>query len=246
MTESNPRGRRMGLSSLVLGLLAILVPMIGALGTRFEFWSFVVGLLAMPLSLLLALVGLALGIVSLLRLRKAGERLVLPAHGAGLSLLVSLYLANSMFSGFLMPPIHNVSTDIEDPPQFTHAQTLRGENANPLHYDGAMIGPLQREGYPDVRPLVLDIPKDAMYQRVKMVLQAMRMEVTREDPEQGEIEAVATTFWFGFKDDIIVRLRAADGGTRLDIRSVSRVGVVDIGANAERIVEIIKRVRDAG
>lgn len=246
MTGPDRRDTRIAQSSLALGFLAILVPMIGALGTRFEVWSFVVGLLAMPVSLLLALIGLVLGIISLLRLRKAGERLVLPAHGAGLSLLVSLYLATTMFSGFFMPPIHNISTDIEDPPQFTYAQTIRGEDANPLHYDSATIGPLQREGYPEVRPLLLDIPPDAMYRRVKMVLEAMRMEITREDPERGEMEAVATTFWFGFKDDIVVRLREVDGGTRLDVRSVSRVGLVDIGANAERIVEIIKRVQEAG
>ncbi len=245
MTESTSRQKKLALASLVLGVLGFSLPIIGALGSRSALWAFDTGLLMTPAGLVLALVGVVIGVISLLRLRKLGERLVLAAHGAGLSLLAGLYLASLVATVFLVPPIHNVSTDIADPPQFVHAQSLRQEHENSLDYDSEIIGPMQREGYPDVKPLVMELSADEMYGRVRHILMDMGMEVTREEPAQGEMEAVASTFWFGFKDDLVVRLRAVEGGTRMDLRSVSRVGIVDLGANADRIMEVIKRVQEA-
>ena len=237
--------KSLALASLVLGFLGVLTPIIGALGSRGGLWSFFIGVFMTPVGFLMALVGLLLGLFALLRLRRLGERLVLAAHGAGLSLLVSLYLGSVVMSAFMFPPIHNVSTDIEDPPQFIHAQSLRAEHENTLDYDSELLGPIQREGYPEVKPIVMELVPDEMYGRVKRVLTDMGMEVTREDPAQGEMEAVATTFWFGFKDDLVVRLREVEGGTRMDLRSVSRVGVGDLGTNADRIMEVMKRVERA-
>ncbi len=231
--------------SLGLGLLAILLPVLGGLGTRIGLWSFGIGLLLAPLGLVMGIVGLILGVIALVRHRKAGERPPLAAPGAAISLLAATYLGVAVASAFTVAPIHNVSTDIEDPPEFTVVASLRGEGDNPLFYDSETIGPLQREGYPDLGPLDMDLPRDEMFELVRGVLIDMGLELVREDPEQGEIEAIATTFWFGFKDDLVVRLRETDAGTRMDVRSVSRVGVVDLGANAERIFEIIGRVEDA-
>ena len=233
------------MSSLILGILGILLPILGALGTRAGLWHFAIGLFSVPGGLLLAAIGLVLGIIALLRMRKRGARLVLPAHGAALNLLVGLYLGSIVTSAFILPPMHNVSTDIEDPPEFTAAHAVRGEGANSLEYDSDRLGPIQREGYPEVQPLVMEMAPETMYERAEDALLGMGMEITREDPEQGEVEAVATTSWFGYKDDIVVRLREVDGGTRMDVRSVSRVGLVDLGANAERILEIIKRVKES-
>ena len=230
------------MASLACGVLGVLLPVAGAIGTRMEMWHFGVGLLMTPVGLLVALIGLILGAVALLRLRKIGGRLVLSAHGAGLSLLVCLYFGSSMLAGLTAVPIHNISTDIEDPPAFTMAATLRPEGSNPLAYDSESIGPLQREAYPDLKPLVTALSRSELHGRVKRVIEEMGMTVTRDDPVTGEIEAVATTFWFGFKDDLVVRLREVEDGTRMDVRSVSRVGVSDLHANANRIFEVIKRV----
>ena len=245
MDQKAPKRSKLAVSSMTLGLLAIILPVLGGLGTRVGVWSFGIGLLLAPLGLLAGVIGLLLGLVALTRLRKAGKPLGMAASGTGVSALGSLYLGSLVLSAFSVAPIHNVSTDIEDPPQFTAAASLRAETDNSLVYDSETIGPLQREGYPDLGPLVLDMPRDRMYELVRGVLIDMGFELTREDPEQGEIEAVATTFFFGFKDDLVVRLRETGAGTRMDVRSVSRVGVVDLGANAERIFEIIGRVQDA-
>lgn len=244
MNQTTSKRSRLAVSSLTLGVLAIVLPVLGGLGTRVGVWSFGIGLLLAPLGLLAGVIGLLLGLVALTRLRKAGKPLGMAASGTGVSALGALYLGSAVLSAFTVAPIHNVSTDIEDPPEFTVAASLRSETDNSLVYDSETIGPLQREGYPDLGPLVLDMPRDRMYELVRGILIDMGFELTREDPEQGEIEAVATTFFFGFKDDLVVRLRETGAGTRMDVRSVSRVGVVDLGANAERIFEIVGRVQD--
>ena len=245
MNQSTNRRSKLAAFSLGMGALAIILPMLGGLGARVDLWSYGVGLLLAPLGLLAGIIGLLLGLAALLRLRKAGEPPGFAPAGTGVSALGSLYLGSLALAAFSAPPIHNVSTDIEDPPQFTAAASLRGEDANPLFYDSETIGPLQREAYPDLGPLDMDLPLEEAYALVQGVLIDLGLDLVREAPEQGEIEAVATTFWFGFKDDLVVRLRRTDLGTRMDIRSVSRVGVSDLGANAERISEIISRVEDA-
>ncbi len=247
MNQSTNRRSRLAVSALALGVLAIVLPVLGGLGTRVGIWSYGIGLLLAPLGLLAGVIGLLLGLVALLRLRlrKTGEPPGFALAGTVLSALGSLYLGSAVLSAFTVAPIHNVSTNIEDPPEFTVAASLRGEGDNPLFYDSETIGPLQREGYPDLGPLDIDMPREQAYELVRDVLVDMGLELVREAPEQGQIEAVATTFWFGFKDDLVVRLRETDTGTRMDVRSVSRVGVVDLGANAERIFEIIGRVQDA-
>jgi uncharacterized protein (DUF1499 family) len=70
----------------------------------------------------------------------------------------------------------------------------------------------------------------------------MRWEVVAADAAAGRIEATATTPWFGFRDDIVVRIVPADGGSRVDVRSVSRVGKGDLGVNARRIREFLGRL----
>ena len=71
----------------------------------------------------------------------------------------------------------------------------------------------------------------------------MGWEIVASDPAQGRIEATATTFWFGFKDDIVVRLAAEGTGSRVDVRSLSRIGSSDVGANAQRIRAYLEKVK---
>ena len=239
------RRSRLAVSALALGALAIILPMLGGLGTRAGVWSWPIGLLLTPLGLLVAVIGLLLGAVALLRLRKTGQAPGVAVAGTGISAMSFLYLGYLVALSFILPRIHNISTDIEDPPEFTMAASLRGEGDNPLFYDSEVIGPVQREAFPGLGPLELDLPPQRVYELARGALLDMGLELVREAPEQGEIEAVATTFWFGFKDDVVVRLRATDPGTRMDVRSVSRVGIGDFNANADRISEIIERVEQS-
>ena len=98
-----------------------------------------------------------------------------------------------------------------------------------------MLAQQQREGYPDLAPATLPVPRDQAFDRALAVAQAEGWEIVTADKASGRIEATDTTRWFGFKDDIVVRLTPWGSGTRVDMRSVSRVGRSDVGTNARRI-----------
>ena len=115
--------------------------------------------------------------------------------------------------------------------------------ANPLAYDAEALAPQQTAAYPWVKPLTLMAPVDEVVDRAEAVLRGMGMEIVSVNKNTGLVEATAATFWFGFKDDVAVRVQAAaDGGTRVDVRSISRVGQSDLGANAARIGDILNGI----
>ena len=158
------------------------------------------------------------------------------------------------------PLIHDISTDTEHPPEFSavlplRAQGLRpGEILNPPAYDGAASakGPdgetastaaLQRKYYPDLRASLDLIPPAKQFERALAAAKEMGWRIVAADPKKGRIEATDTSFWFGLTDDIVIRVRPAGIGARLDIRSKSRLGVSDMGGNAEHIRAYMKALK---
>jgi uncharacterized protein (DUF1499 family) len=141
-------------------------------------------------------------------------------------------------------PIHDVSTDRENPPQFVAVLPLRAaaKAANSTDYDGK-TAELQKETYPDIGPLHLDVPSAQAFDRAQNAAREMKWDIVATDPAQGRIEATATTFWFGFKDDIVVRVAADGTGSRVDVRSLSRIGQSDVGANAKRVRDYLAKVK---
>ena len=137
-----------------------------------------------------------------------------------------------------VPPIHDISTDLENPPVFKAIVPLRAEAPNSLDRS-ADLGDQQRRGYPDIQPLTLAVPPDRAFDDALQTAQAMDWEIVSADKSTGMIEATDTTAWFGFRDDLAVRLTPWGSGTRVDVRSVSRVGVSDTGTNARRIREFL-------
>ncbi len=101
--------------------------------------------------------------------------------------------------------------------------------------DPDRLARFEREAYPDLRSVDLETAPAQTFERALAAIEAMGWELVDEEAAAGRIEATATTFWFGFEDDVVVRIRPADGGSRVDVRSVSRVGRGDVGANARRI-----------
>lgn len=139
--------------------------------------------------------------------------------------------------GFRVPVIHDITTDPDDPPAFVHLAELRAaaRAESPAEYDGLETARRQREGYPDLAPLRLTLaPGDALH-RVSQAAERLGWEVQAVAPLEGRLEATATTKWFGFVDDVVVRVRGDGSGSLVDIRSKSRVGRSDLGANAARI-----------
>lgn len=135
-----------------------------------------------------------------------------------------------------VPPIHDISTDTDNPPRYVKVAELRKKDDHPVTYAGAEIADLQRKAYPDIAPILLRSPADKVFAVSKAVLAGMGLEVVDANPAEGRIEATETTLLFGFEDDLVVRIAPQpDGMTRVDVRSKSRVGRSDLGINANRI-----------
>jgi uncharacterized protein (DUF1499 family) len=190
--------------------------------------------------------------------------LIRKSYRAGLLALVAALLAAGALSVPLKmraafeanPFIHEVTTDFDNPPAIIAAADLprkkpadyRGADPVPQATDGLTIAEAQRKAFPDIQPILTDVDLETARERSRSVIAEMKMEILAEGPDGAQsgagwrIEAVQTSTWFGFKDDFIVRLTPrAEGGARIDLRSKSRVGGSDLGANAARVREFRKR-----
>lgn len=145
-----------------------------------------------------------------------------------------------------VPAIHDISTDTEDPPRFVDVLPLRKDATNSADYGGPEIAAQQHAAYPDIQPLTLALPSQQAFTQALQAADAMGWAILAANPADGRIEATDTTFWFGFKDDVVVRVQALGDGSRVDVRSVSRVGKSDVGTNAQRIRAYLRRLSRAG
>jgi uncharacterized protein (DUF1499 family) len=134
-----------------------------------------------------------------------------------------------------VPPIHDITTDTEDPPRFVAVLPRRAGAANAPEYEGAKVAAQQKRAYPDIAPIRLPQPADRGFERALAAARSLGWEIVAVEPKEGRIEATDTTRWFGFKDDVVIRVRPDGAGSRIDVRSKSRVGRSDVGANADRI-----------
>ena len=244
MNEQTADKRWWAQAILIGGVIAVVCLPLGALGTKFGLWAFTGGFMLLAAGAVLATLASFLGVIAyIVALRKQllAERPTL-LIGIFLGVVVLAILGTQYSAASSVPPIHNISTDTENPPQFDKIVAIRSAaQANPLAYDAAALAPQQTAAYPWVKPLTLMAPVDEVVDRAEAVMRDMGLEIVSSNKTTGLVEATATTFWFGFKDDVAVRVQpAADGGTQVDLRSVSRVGQSDLGANAARIGEILK------
>lgn len=213
---------------------AALLPAAGA-GVRLGLWSWQTGFLLLRLAFFAGAVTAVLALIVLLvpRLRSSTSATPAAALLIGLATAFVPWYALQTARGY--PPIHDISTDTQDPPAFVAVLALRAGAANPPDYPGEQAAQAQRRAYPDLQPLMLAAAPQAAFLRARDAARAMGWEIVAEDGSAGRIEATATTFWFGFKDDIVIRVAPSGAGSRIDVRSKSRVGRGDAGANAKRI-----------
>jgi len=144
--------------------------------------------------------------------------------------------------GKSVPPIHDISTDLVNPPEFVAIAPLRADAPNPVEYAGVEVATQQRAAYPELQTLHYPQSKSELVEATKQVIDHLGWQLVNIDANQGIIEATDRTMWFGFKDDVIVRI--TDNGSKrlVDIRSKSRVGGSDLGKNAERIHGFIEEL----
>jgi len=248
-----PLGRRPGFSRLAIGgvivsAIAVAAAMLAGYGTREGWWDFRQGFRILYGAACGGAAGTALSLVGAVAARPSGGRRGMLAALLGIVLgLVAFGVPASWYElSRHFPRIHDITTDTENPPQFAAILPLRKDAPNSAQYGGPEVAAQQHEAYPDIRPLALDIPPAQAFRIALNTAHRMNWRVVAAVPADGRIEAVATTRWFGFKDDVVVRITAAgDGGSIVDIRSESRVGISDIGTNARRIRSFLETVANA-
>jgi uncharacterized protein (DUF1499 family) len=218
--------------------LAALAGGLSGLGTQWGWWRFQTGFAILQWATYGAIAAAALGLVGLLSaLFMRRGRLMAGAAGVLLVALavVAVPLSHLQYAQSV-PPIHDITTDTQDPPQFRALAPAREAAMNEVAYPGAETARQQRRAYPTVAPLVLDADRRAVFDAALAVARDSGWTIASAEPQPGRIEATAETFWYGFKDDVAIRIRETDQGrVRVDVRSASRVGISDLGVNAARI-----------
>ena len=226
-----------------LAAIAAVLLLAAGPGTRAGLWSFSTGFELLRWG---AYLGLAAAVIAVAGLvwRPEGIRVgvlvvaLLMAVGVALVPWRWRRLARSV------PPIHDITTDTGNPPAFVAILPLRAGAPNSATYGGPELAAAQHAAYPDVVPLTLPVPPTAAFARALAAAHAMGWELVAADSASGRIEATATTRWFGFKDDVVVRVAPVPEGSRIDVRSVSRVGRSDVGTNARRIRRYLAKLTE--
>jgi uncharacterized protein (DUF1499 family) len=243
-------GSRMILVGLVLVLLAGPFNRLGITGFFGPLLALLFGYLVLMLGMIGALTGFM--VANGRGMSFARPRSVLTILAA---LLVGGYITGVILGSRGLPPIHEISTDLDSPPPFVALRAIREQNPklNPVDYVREMKNPqtgavmnipqLQSAAYPDILPLRLEQGPDQVFEQARSAIEALGWDIVAAVPADGRIEATDTTRFFGFKDDVVVRIRAEGSGTRVDVRSKSRVGFGDAGANAKRVRALLTRLK---
>ncbi|MDQ3617301.1 MAG: DUF1499 domain-containing protein [Pseudomonadota bacterium] len=220
---------------LLLSIIAAVLLLVAGPATRLELWEFRTGFQLMRWAAYTGLAASALSLVMLLlpRIRRRNLAGLLVALVLGLG--VAFVPWSGMRKARSVPPIHDISTDTGRPPEFVAMLPLRADAPNPSEYGGPEVAAAQIGAYPDLQTHRMDVAPAQAFDRAQQAARALGWEIVAADPAAGRIEATDTTFWFGFKDDVVIRIEPDGTGSRVDVRSLSRVGGSDVGANAARI-----------
>jgi uncharacterized protein (DUF1499 family) len=227
-----------------LAVACALAAAMSGIGYRSDWWPLAMGFGLLRWSAYGAIAATVLGIVGTVATRPGSAK-----RGFAMALAAAV-IGTATWSGpaFMLyrarqvPPIHDITTDTANPPRFVAVVPLRPASANTLEYGGPDVAALQSGAYPKIIPVVLNISAEAAFAHAVAVARDMGWTIQAVVPAEGRIEATDTTPVFGFKDDIVIRVAPAAIGSRVDIRSQSRVGRSDIGANAKRIERFLERL----
>ena len=227
---------------LATAVLAALLLAASGAGYRHDVWTLRTAFTMLRWAAYVAVGVGALSLVGMLVSRPVGRATVV----LGVALAVAAATAGIPWRlkqrASQVPPIHDVTTDTQDPPQFVAVLPLRAGAKNSAAYGGDSVAALQRSGYPDLAPVISELSPAAAFARARTTAAEIGWTLVAADSVAGRIEATATTRWFGFKDDVVVRVRPEGAGSRVDVRSVSRVGGSDVGANAARVRAFVARM----
>jgi uncharacterized protein (DUF1499 family) len=235
-------------TGLVLSGIALVLIAVAPFGWRLGWWPYSFSLYwLMPASGYVAAVAATLSVLTLVlgwsKLRPRG----LGVLSVALCLSAALVYVPWQYSRVrsTLPPIHDITTDTENPPAFSAVLPARAaEHAGGVNYDDPQLPQLQKVAYPDLAALKAALPVAKAFDEALHVAKSMpSWTIIASDADTGHIEASQQSRWFRFTDDIVIRVSCDAAGSRIDMRSTSRQGQSDYGVNAARISAYIGALR---
>lgn len=226
-------------SSIMLSSLIGILTMMSGFGSRLGFWNFRTGFVILRWCFV---GGIATGLVSLW---SCWDTLPFRTERRGFTISILALLISGLVVGLPVrwklradsaPAIHDITTDLQNPPKFRILKNNRSSDQNAIEYAGEDVAVRQRDTYPDLDTIILSDSRGECMRGLLRTVRKLDWTIHAANWETGRIEAVDTTFWFGFKDDVVLRLKnPTSERCSIDVRSTSRVGVGDAGTNANRI-----------
>src|ERR1700730_18164693 len=226
--------QRIAIFSLPAVLLAVALH-------RFGLVEYTVGFVTLAAGLGVAVVAGLCALAAFVVIWNEGLRGLDPAITACLiGSLVLSYPALELARGATQPAISDITTDAADPPRFQAVALARPRGANAVAYPGLAAATLQRVAYPGIKPIEIDASADEAYNIVLSIVEHRGWRILDSVPPRGaerdgRIDAVAQTLIMGFREDVVIRIRAVERGVRIDMRSASRYGSHRLGSSARRI-----------
>ncbi len=225
--------RRMALFFVQLLILTVVLHRFGLLATPAALNLFAVSLGGLVLAILVAVIGL----VRIWFGGQAGGKEAFAGIGIALvGLAAPLYFLSNFF---LLPRLDDIETTPREPMKFNALAAQRPADANPIVEPDLEAAALQEKAYPDIRSMELERSATEVFDMVHEAVKRMGWTIVANEPPSengaGRIEATDKTLVMGFTDDVLVRVRGDDSQAFIDLRSASRYGMHDLGANADRI-----------
>jgi uncharacterized protein (DUF1499 family) len=230
-------------------ILALALWVFGPIGAHIGTLSPIAGFTLFLVGSGLGLIGLLLGLAGMFTTRDGTQPV---AHSRArfatvVGLVLVAVLATGISRGRSVPPINDITTDFENPPEFVHAVDIVQNHGRDMKYDKAKYSDAQTKGYAKLEPATMTGDAAAVFEKVRALAAATpTWQITSTDPATMTIEGVATSWLFQFQDDFVIRVRPLDGGKcAVDMRSKSRDGIGDFGANFKRIVGFFSRLNQS-
>lgn len=229
-----------------LSLIAVLVFIASGYGYNWGIWSLGMAFTLLTYSAYATIALAVIGLISIWFLRKGrAKAVILAVMAVLLTASVSITALYWQQRAQSVPPIHDITTDIENPPEFSAMVRLRADAPNPPEYAGPETAEAQREAYPEIQPIILPENLQEVMDAAVILITEREWKLVAINRNQGRIEATEKLAWFGFKDDVVLRFTETAEGTLVDMRSKSRIGRSDVGVNAKRIEEFLEDLEES-
>jgi uncharacterized protein (DUF1499 family) len=231
--------------------LSVIIAALAVLGYRFGVMNYQFALIILMGGAAMGMMAVLSGIVSILGMitsiegKVSGALFALAGLILGLAVVVPVFL--TIEAGYNVPRIHDITTDLQDPPKFVAVRNLRTPAHNQLdRKKPANLAELQQAGYPDLSAVSIDKDSDLVFEKAIKLVKSRGWNVVATSEEDGTIEATDTTQIMGFKDDIVIRVLDKEDKAIVDMRSASRIGISDMGTNAARIKAFLDDLSSTG